>query len=944
MPYIVVENFKGGLDSRRSSIVSAPGTLIKAENVHITRGAEVEKRKAFKTYASVPGSYGIEATGDEDGIVVYKSVHNDDSGCVQVMRECLGAIPGSCSGWALFNDWPVDQVPPELEVLGVYSDATMGYACPIPPEGVTYQYLDHPDGVQLVDVPFSTVYGGKTFAIAKFSNGDQIPFLDGKIVPAFINGYTRTSMGSIANFAEHIKTLVQEQITESQRLFEENEEWNDPIKDYSVYRSGNDVYISGKGTNDFACKVYAEAPIVVTSTTTTQPQEAIPAKKPRAQFILADGTDGSASINGVCRFIDASSLPGITGIYVRGTDTATADGEELTGLSTPLFYNSIVPADVGYVHDEGQRLVWSIKEIINANAGSHGLTAEYYYNGGNWSGSDPAYLTIKTNSSEGAEYNDQNVHIEFASDPSSVPYVSELIDVSTVVVSPYDPTRFIAVFKSSTGGKFAGGSDNAVYSIVVNGTTELISQRIPWGDTNSSTAQAILTNINQNTITGLAHGYTAAKDPDGTIIEISAPSSLGITPNGYKLKIKASGTIVISGVTVFSGGVLASALVHKTIRVSFSGSFAAGKTAWVLITDPERPSIPYKIGATRVSGIGAAANIAVNGGFRFAFTYKYKMYVAVGSVLYFSGLNDATKWDTYDTGSGFIDLSNNFGGRENLTGAGVYQNSVAIFTERNCQLWFLDPDPNKNAQQQVLDNTGSIAPNTVISVGSVDVFYLSYNGVRSLKARENTDAAYANDIGSPIDETVVKHIGTLTEDERYKSKGIIEPGDGRYWIMTGGRLFVLSSFQGSSISAWSEYVVDFEISDVVANRNRIYIKSNDTIYLYGGLTGNEYDGCHVDIELPYLDANKPGTFKSVNGIDATCEGEWVVNIGFDYTNPDARDEIATITQPTFALGTIPATGICTHIGVKMTSDHEGYCRLANVLVHYDALHSKHEAG
>jgi hypothetical protein len=243
-----------------------------------------------------------------------------------------------------------------------------------------------------------------------------------------------------------------------------------------------------------------------------------------------------------------------------------------------------------------------------------------------------------------------------------------------------------------------------------------------------------------------------------------------------------------------------------------------------------------------------------------------------------------------------------------------------------------------------LDNTGSIAPDSVISVGSIDVFYLSYNGVRSLKARENTDAAYANDIGSPIDETIVKHIKSLTEEQRYKSRAIIEPHDGRYWIAVGGRLFVLSSFQGSNISAWSEYVLDFTVSDIVAYRSQVYVRSNDKIYLYGGSTGNEYDGCHVDVELPYLDGNKPGTFKSVNGIDATCEGEWVINLGFDYTNPDAKDEIATITQPTFALGTVTAVGTGTHIGVKMTSDYEGYCRLANLLVHYDLLHSKHEGG
>ena len=913
MPYIVVENFKGGLDSRRSSLVSAPGSMLVAENVHVTRGAELEKRKAFVPFADVPNAFGMETTSE--GLVVFKSINNN----------CIEVIPGS--------------VPEGYEYAGMDENG-LSWGCPIPPEGVIFQYLNHPDGANLVGVPFSTVYGGKTFAIAAFDNGDQIPFFNGVAIKAFTNGYSTGAMGSLANFAEHLKEIIQDQINQSQAAFNANEVSNDPMKDYSVTRSGNIISITGEPTIDFAVKAYGEAPITATVTTLVNPKEAIGALQAEATFTIANGSDGSAGIDFGFRYIDAASLPGITGIYVKGTSTAVADGDEITGLATTFFYNSL-PSPGFIAHDPGQLLGWGIKELVNGNSGSNELKCTYDYNGGNWSGLDPAYIFITTSDTDGASFNNEYMHIEFAADPTGVASLGELVNVSTITVSPYDPTRFIAQARAT--GQFNGGSTNCITSVMANGT-ELIDGPVYWVDSNDVTKVLLINAINANCDTGLTHGYKAnAGTTSPGRVTIVHPSD-GAAANGQLIKIRTAGSVLVTNLTTFQGGRDAVSAVSKVVQVTLGGSLSPGKTAWIMLTDPERPSLPYKFGATRVSGLGAAANVAESGGFCLAFTYKYKVYVAIGSTLYFSAINDATKWDVFDTGSGFIDMSNNFGGRERITGAGVYQNSIAIFTERNCQLWFLDPDPNKNAQQQVLDNTGSIAPDTVISVGSVDCFYLSYNGVRSLKSRDSTDTAYSNDIGSPIDETIVEHLRTLDDDERYAAKAVIEPEDGRYWISVGGRLFVLSAFQGSGISAWSEYVPGFEVSDLVVHRRRVYIRSGDQIYLYGGEAGDEYDDCHVDVELPYLDGNKPGTFKSVNGIDATCEGEWVVSLGFDYTNPTARDEIATITQPTFALGSIPATGLSTHVGVKLTSDFNGYCRLANLLVHYDLLHSKHEAG
>lgn len=945
MPYVVVDNFKGGLDTRRHSLSSNPGTLSTLINAHITRGGELEKRKAMYTYAETVGIYGIEAT--QDGIVAFKSTHNGDSGCISVYRECTyQEIPGGpnipCSCGAPGADvgaWtnggsPID---PSLSVVDSTINDAYAIACPIPPEGVTYQYLDHPEGHALEQVMFSTVYGGKTFAIAKFANGDQIPFFDGQPIKDFTSGFATSSMGSLTAFAQHLTDIIQDQINESQTLFNKNEEWVDPMKDYLVSRLGSEIYITGKGTNDFAVKAYAEAPMSATVTTVQKPLEAVNAVTARASFSISGGADGKATAEKWLRYINASSLPSITAMYVKGSSTSVADGEEILALGTPLFYNSIPPPDAGTAHDEGQLLLWTLKSAINANSTANKLKASYYYNGGNWSLSDPAQLNISTQPKDGANYNGETVHIEFSADPSGVPMISELVDVSTITTSPYDPSRFIAVF-----GTFGGGSDNCISSIKVNDTIELLSEPVAWIDSNAVTGEEIIDAINANTSSGLNHGYIATADYGN--VSILSPSSVGYLDNGKSLKITAHGTMAVSALTKFSGGRAAQALTRKQVKVSLGGTFEAGKSAWILVTDPERPSIPYKFGSTRVSGLGAAVNVAENGGFRMAFTYKYKAYVAIGSTVYFSALNDATKWDVYDTGTGFIDLSSSFGCRDAVTGMGVYQSCVAFFTERNCQLWNLDPDPSLNSQVQIIDNTGCISNGTIVSVGAIDLFYLSYNGVRSLRARQNTDSAYSEDVGSPIDEKFIKLLQTITETQKTSAKAIIEPNDGRYWISVGPKVYVLSTFSSSAINAWSEYDFGFEVERMIVFKNRVYIKAGDTIYIYGGLDNTVYDGSQVIVEMPYLSANKPGTYKELKGIDMTCSGEWTVEAGMDYSNPEAKDILAFVDAPTFSVGRIPAAGHGTHIGLKMTSSFNGYAKISNVLAHYDEQNSKHEAG
>ena len=62
MPYLLIDNFIGGLDTRKSALTSPPGTLQRLNDCVITPGGEIAKRKAFIQVADLTGTFGLAAT------------------------------------------------------------------------------------------------------------------------------------------------------------------------------------------------------------------------------------------------------------------------------------------------------------------------------------------------------------------------------------------------------------------------------------------------------------------------------------------------------------------------------------------------------------------------------------------------------------------------------------------------------------------------------------------------------------------------------------------------------------------------------------------------------------------------------------------------------------------------------------------------------------------
>lgn len=858
MPYLVVDNFSGGLDGRRHVLSSKDGTLAILKNAHITRGGEIEKRKAFAQFASLPANtFGLETTAD--AIYVFGSA-----------------------------------------------------AAPSMPAGVTYQRLQHPANLSMTKVVWSTVYGGKPFVIAEFSNGNRLCFWDGAVVGDWFIGVVGISTSDLAS-----------QLVSSFNY--------DKPEGYTItYLASNKVRVTAPNGRGFtltgsisAASTGVSPTISVAKTQNISP--VVDAAAASGSFSITDGRETRAVHESFGRHMDAASLPGIRSIRVGASSPTATDGVDLLNwtATTGIKYNTATITDA-YGSNFGA-LMWQLRKVINENTATTGYSARWASYGG-WSGNDPANLWIDAPASQGATANGDLVQVEFDTNPSGIYLVSEFIDVSTIANSPYNNGKHIATMRNPT---FSGGEFGAVEEIKVDGVN-IMGSRVQWSVSNSATMAAVAASINTRTN---IHGYTAST-ADGKVF-INGTEAMGATPNGKRIVPVTSGTVVISLVQSMSGGKTYYAGDPEIWEVTLGGSGLStnGTKVSVTLTDPLIAD-PFVFGASRVTGLKA----------NFSITYKAKEYAAVGSTMYFSSLNDAKKWDIHDLGSGFIDMSNNFGGREELTGFGVYQDKLAVFSRRNVQLWFLDADPAQNQQLQILANTGCIAPDSVVSMGAIDLLYLADNGIRSLRAREGTDTAFASDIGSPVDNIVTTYLATITDDQKSKAKAVVEPIDGRYWLAVGDRVFVLSYFPGSDIAAWSTYETGFTVEEFAVKGNQVFARSGNTIYLYGGADGNTFDTSEVIVEFPYMDARKPAHYKRAKAIDLTIEGLWRAEMGFDHTNPDAREVVLRASDATFAYGSIPVAGIGTHFGLRLVNNSAAYAKVSNVILHYDDLHPKHEAG
>ena len=322
-------------------------------------------------------------------------------------------------------------------------------------------------------------------------------------------------------------------------------------------------------------------------------------------------------------------------------------------------------------------------------------------------------------------------------------------------------------------------------------------------------------------------------------------------------------------------------------------------------------------------------------------TFQTKMYAVLGKTLHFSKISDPTKWvpqseNSANTGAGNINISMQDADSETLTSLEVYYDKLAIFSTEAVQIWAMDPDQLKNNFDQLLRGVGTSGARSPLQYGNGDVLFLDESGLRSLKAKDSSNSASVSDIGSPVDP-VISALRKL-KGSAYMNAAIslLEPSVGRFWMVFPDQILVLSYFPGPKVTAWSAFTLPFTVQHAVTCGGYIFVRETaDTIYVYGGPTGDAYDNCGVQIRLPYLDGKKPGHKKLFQMFDATVSGTWRVAVSYDFNNPDAEETIATIDRPTWNMGGNEATGYDSHFSLRFYNEDALPATLSNCAMHYE---------
>lgn len=491
----------------------------------------------------------------------------------------------------------------------------------------------------------------------------------------------------------------------------------------------------------------------------------------------------------------------------------------------------------------------------------------------------------------------------------------QVIDVDTIQANVAAVDEVAATGTVTIAGGTSSPGINRISEVLVDGDN-LLAASVNWTSSNDATASAVAAQINNGTVT---HGYTAISA--GAVVTITAPNGEGAAANGLVVSATTHGNVV-ANTSNMAGGVTAVSPVAQVMRCSIGGTFEPLDLFLISINNRDY----YAAG--RASAMGVSLLVL-----------KKRIYSPANSLWWFCKLNDPTDWtDTGpSSGAGFLNVSSDSDGTERLIGAVAYSSQAAVFSRRNIWLYNIDTDAENISFVQAIPNTGSLSARAMLGYGNLDVFYPDESGIRSLRARDGTTEAYADDVGAPIDSFLREHLDSIPESKARRAVAALDPRDKRYMLAIAERVYTLSFFPKSQITAWTYLEPGIEISDFARAYNRLYARAGDIIYLYGGDSGTEQptaDDMPGIVKTPYATMPRPQAI-NLKGYDVTSSGGWRAYIAVDPDNEDATISIGVPVGCTFPDGDIDVPGRSSHIALNWEYVTGDNASISNASVHFE---------
>lgn len=466
-----------------------------------------------------------------------------------------------------------------------------------------------------------------------------------------------------------------------------------------------------------------------------------------------------------------------------------------------------------------------------------------------------------------------------------------------------------------TGGTF-DPNVSTVSSVQID-SVELLEAPVSWTTSHAATANALSLAINERTA---IHGYTSA--PAGAVVTISAVP--GAAANGSVLTVSETGDVTTTHDGTLTGGVDAVTAVAQVSRVTFGGTFEAADTFTITLN-----SVDYKT-TGRAAGTGTAVWVGYD-----------RVWSIAGPAVAYSKINDPTVWTTTATAAldpGIIVVSTDEDGAQSLTGLESYQGKLALFAPNAVLVYTIGTNPANFGLTQTLPNTGTVAGRAVRSYGSNDLFYLDSTGIRSLQARDSSNAAFVSDAGTAFDPYVQQSVLGVAPAVLERANAVLDPQTGAYWLAVGDEILVLTNYPGTKIRGWTRLTPGFDTLAMARTANRVILRDADTIYMYGGWSGQDYplaDEMVASVKLPFLTARDPQGFKQISTFDAGFENQWLVEA---LPNPNATDQKITLGRfsgVTYSKDNSDQIGETTHVALEFTCNKAGFASISNLAVGHE---------
>jgi hypothetical protein len=339
------------------------------------------------------------------------------------------------------------------------------------------------------------------------------------------------------------------------------------------------------------------------------------------------------------------------------------------------------------------------------------------------------------------------------------------------------------------------------------------------------------------------------------------------------------------------------------------------------------------------------------------FPYNDRVYLALGERFNYSATGNAMGWERQSNAlaykgetdmqnAGFLPF-NSTGMMDRCLAFGTLQGRLVLFGENLTQVWSVPADDTEFRMEQALLNIGTIAPNSVQSLGDADVLFLTSSGVRSLRTLLLTMNATLDDVGAPLDmllQEFVRQSPAVAE----QAVGFIEPRSKQYWLCLDGNAYVLARYPQSEIVAWSSVPLAYRDHinpnlyhqvlprKVIVIGQKTYMLSNNAMVLLGGANFDKYFG-GVLIETHWTGGEEPLMRKQATSIDLSVQGKWKVYATMDYTAQSPQWTLVDeVEAPTYSPFNRRYSAVGTHIKLKFLSDpsYAGPAKLGDVSFNY----------